>query len=404
MTEPSAALDQSAESLLAHVTDEFLERQSRGEEPDIEDYAQRYPALAAVLRPTLKALRLIAMTPSPLDPEVLGEPSPGTLGDFRIVREVGRGGMGIVYEAEQVSLGRRVAVKMLPFAATLDVKQLTRFQNEARAAAYLHHQHIVPVHYVGCERGVHFYAMQFIDGRSLAAVVAELRRLRARADQKPPAPMNETADVSHGHPVPAAAQALPPDSGSETDQLAALATECSPQDGMTFQTVARLGIQAAEALEYAHQFGIIHRDIKPANLLVDQRGNLWITDFGLAHCQSQAGLTMTGDLMGTLRYMSPEQAQGKRALLDPRTDIYSLGVTLYELVTLEPALPGDDRNDVLRRIVQEEPRPPRQLRRAMPKELESIVLKAIEKNPSDRYATAQDLAEDLRRYLEDKPI
>src|SRR5262249_36174800 len=156
MTEPSAVADPSAEWLLAQVTDEFLERQARGEQPDIEEYATRYPALAAVLRPTLAALRLIAGSPAPVDAD--GEtPLLGTLGDFRIVREVGRGGMGIVYEAEQISLGRRVALKVLPFAATMDPRHLQRFQNEARAAASLEHPHIVPVYGVGSERGVHYY-------------------------------------------------------------------------------------------------------------------------------------------------------------------------------------------------------------------------------------------------------
>jgi tetratricopeptide (TPR) repeat protein len=163
-------------------------------------------------------------------------------------------------------------------------------------------------------------------------------------------------------------------------------------------------VQAAEALEHAHQLGIVHRDIKPANVLVDGRGNLWITDFGLAHCQSQAGLTMTGDLVGTLRYMSPEQALAKRVVVDHRTDVYSLGATLYELLTLEQAFSGRDRQELLRQIAFDEPRPPRRLNRAIPRELETIVLKAMEKNPANRYGTAQELADDLERWLKDEPI
>jgi WD40 repeat protein len=165
-----------------------------------------------------------------------------------------------------------------------------------------------------------------------------------------------------------------------------------------------LGIQAAEALEHAHQLGVVHRDVKPANLLVDGRAHLWITDFGLAHFQSQVGLTLSGDLVGTLRYMSPEQALAQRTLIDQRTDIYSLGASLYELLTLELAFPGNDRQELLRLIAFEEPRPLRRFNKAIPAELEAIVLKAMEKNPADRYATAQALAEDLRRFLEEKPI
>ncbi len=167
---------------------------------------------------------------------------------------------------------------------------------------------------------------------------------------------------------------------------------------------ALLGVQAAEALEHAHQLGVIHRDVKPANLLVDTRGNLWITDFGLAHCQTQAELTRTGDLVGTLRYMSPEQAQAQRAQVDHRTDIYSLGVSLYELLTLEPAFRGNDRQELLQQIAGQEPWPPRRLNKAIPRELETIVLKALSKSPAERYATAQELADDLRRFLDDRPI
>src|SRR5262249_43943686 len=183
-----------------------------------------------------------------------------------------------------------------------------------------------------------------------------------------------------------------------------LSTERSTKQPAYFRSIARLGVQAAEALEHAHSFGIIHRDIKPANLLVDGRGTLWVTDFGLARLQNEVGLTLTGDLLGTLRYMSPEQALGKQGLVDQRSDIYSLGATLYELFTLQPVCPGDDRQEVLRQIEQEEPQPPRGLNAAMPADLETIVLKALVKEPDGRYATAQALADDLRRFLEDKPI
>jgi tetratricopeptide (TPR) repeat protein len=187
-------------------------------------------------------------------------------------------------------------------------------------------------------------------------------------------------------------------------QQGAGSTERSTADPGYFRTVAHLGIQAAEALEHAHQLGVVHRDIKPGNLLVDGRGHLWVTDFGLAHCQSQAGLTMTGDLLGTLRYMSPEQALAQRVSVDHRTDVYSLGATLYELLALEPAFPGSDRQELLRQIAFEEPRPPRRWNYAIPDELETIVTKAMQKLPADRYVTAQELADDLRRFVEDKPI
>jgi tetratricopeptide (TPR) repeat protein len=171
-----------------------------------------------------------------------------------------------------------------------------------------------------------------------------------------------------------------------------------------FRRVAQLGIEAADALGHAHRLGIVHRDVKPANLLLDQEGKLWVTDFGLALVQHNMDLTATGDMLGTLRYMSPEQASSKRGLIDQRTDIYSLGATLYELLTLQPAFPEKDRNELLTKIATNEPRLPRRLNPAIPKDLETIVLKSMAKGPSERYTTAEDLAEDLKRFLDDRPI
>jgi WD40 repeat protein len=292
--------------------------------------------------------------------------------------------MGVVYEAEQVSLGRRVALKVLPFAATMDPRHLQRFHNEARAAAGLHHTNIVPVYGVGCERGVHYYAMQFIDGRTLADIIAQPQGV-------PSADVPTTAEAE----AAASAPTVPP---------AAQATSAAPHDAAYFCQVAEWGAQAAEALDCAHQMGVVHRDVKPANLLVDAVGRLWVTDFGLAQVQSDSRLTMTGDLVGTLRYMSPEQALAKRVVIDHRTDVYSLGATLYELLTLRPAYMGNDRQELLGQIAFEEPVPPRRVNKNVPAELEIVVVKAMEKNPADRYATAQELADDLRRWLEDRPI
>jgi hypothetical protein len=165
-----------------------------------------------------------------------------------------------------------------------------------------------------------------------------------------------------------------------------------------------LAIQAAEALAYAHAMGILHRDIKPSNLLVDARGNLWVTDFGLARFQDEPGLTRTGELLGTLRYMAPELALGHRIVHDPRTDGYSLGATLYELLTKQPVCVGRNRQELLRQITQDEPVAPSRLDPTIPRDLETIVLKAMDKQPERRYATAQQFADDLRRFLEDKPI
>jgi serine/threonine protein kinase len=244
----------------------------------------------------------------------------------------------------------------------------------------------------------------------LAALFRELRHHARRAgdDEEPvvaaarsaPQPVDAEAASTSYEPRAAA----PVAASAETAPRAGLSTEQSIQSVGYFRAVAELGIQAAEALEHAHETGVIHRDIKPANLLVDSRGTLWITDFGLAQCRDQAGMTLTGDLVGTLRYMSPEQALAKRVVVDHRTDVYSLGVTLYELLTLEPAFTGTDRQELLRQIAFEEPHPPQRLNKVIPPELATIVLKAMEKNAADRYASAQEMAEDLRRYLRHEPI
>jgi tetratricopeptide (TPR) repeat protein/tRNA A-37 threonylcarbamoyl transferase component Bud32 len=326
----------------------------------------------------------------------------GPLGDFHIVAELGRGGMGIVYEAIQISLGRRVALKVLPFAAALDAKHLQRFKNEAQAAANLHHQNIVPVYAVGCERSTHYYAMQFIEGKTLAALIQELRYLNDRdiAPQVSQLRSKEPAK-SEVHEGLLESTARLADTWKQTSDFP---TGRSTNNQAFFRTVAKMGKQAAEALEHAHGMGVIHRDVKPANLMIDVRGTLWVTDFGLAQVQTNTRLTMTGDLVGTLRYMSPEQALAHPVGVNHRTDLYSLGATLYELITLEPPLDGRDRQELLRRIAFEEPKPLSRINKAAPAELETIVLKAMAKDPAERYATAQELADDLERFLKDEPV
>ncbi|HEV3448810.1 MAG TPA: serine/threonine-protein kinase, partial [Gemmataceae bacterium] len=408
------ASDQPA---LADLVEDLTARLKAGEAVDLPAYLAEHPVHAAELQRLYPALRLLAdfsqsgsasVPPAVDGSEPMSAPGAavGDLGDFRIIREVGRGGMGIVYEAEQISLGRRVALKVLPFAATMDPRHLQRFQNEARAAASLHHTNIVPVHAVGNERGVHYYAMQYIDGLPLSAVIQELRQqrqLHATDSQSSPAAPDQPT-TAYAAPPGQGDVAGKPDAETARPLQGALSTKLSPTGREFFHTLAQLGEQAALALDHAHERGIVHRDIKPANLLLDGAGTLWITDFGLAQVQSDTKLTLTGDLLGTLRYMSPEQALAKRVIVDHRTDIYSLGATLYELLTLQPAFTGKDRQELLRQIAFEEPRPLRRVRKAIPAELETIILKALEKNPAERYGTARELARDLRRFLDNQPI
>jgi serine/threonine protein kinase/Flp pilus assembly protein TadD len=406
------------ECVLAELVEELARKLQDSETVDIEAYLDAHAPYAEALRSLLPTVHLLAdLGRSAATDNARGQASAvsegGTLGDFRIIRQIGRGGMGIVYEAEQRSLGRRVALKVLPFVGSLDEKQLQRFKNEAQAAAHLHHANIVPVFSVGCDRSVHYYAMQLIEGYTLASLIGQLRRGSGTGPAVIdgiglfPEPLAFSSAKSHAQPRPAE---LPPTQVVTAGSTARDAAAPPPREVMAshdpafFRMVATFGIQAADALEHAHQIGVIHRDIKPGNLLLDAAWKLWVTDFGLAQIQNNAELTMTGDLIGTLRYMSPEQALGNRVGLDHRTDVYSLGATLYELLTLAPSFTGKDRQELLRQIAHEDPRSPRKLNKSIPSELETIVLKAMEKSAADRYSTAQDMADDLRRFLEDKPI
>jgi serine/threonine protein kinase/WD40 repeat protein len=314
------------------------------------------------------------------------------LGDFRIIREIGRGGMGVVYEAEQILLRRRVALKVLPFAAVLDKRSLQRFKNEALAAASLDHPNIVSVYFVGDERGVHFFAMQLIDGQSLAEVIAGLCERSVVSGQLSVAKRADIPATDHGQRT------------TDTHPVARLSTLSGRGGREYFRAVARLGVEAARALAHAHEQGVVHRDIKPGNLMLDAAGQLYITDFGLARVTTDVTMTMTGDLLGTLRYMAPEQVLGRQKVIDHRADIYSLGATLYELLALQPAFGETDRSELLRRIPFDEPWALRKHDRRIPAELETIVHKAMAKSCDDRYQSALELAEDFERFLDYKPI
>jgi serine/threonine protein kinase len=370
------------------LAEEFAERHRRGETPSVSEYVERYPEWANQLRellPPVARMEQMKRLKRASGAQRTDGPRLEQLGDYRIVREVGRGGMGIVYEAVQQSLGRHVALKVLPGHALLDPKKLERFKREAQAAANLHHTNIVPVFGVGEQDGLHYYVMQFIEGQGLDRVVAAWRHSvdggRWMMD----------GGKTDGHALPPT-----PDPAPARDHQPPTANH-PPR----WRQIARIGAEAAEALHYAHQQGTLHRDIKPANLLLDAHGATWITDFGLAKLIDQDGLTSTGDILGTLQYMAPESLQGRA---DARSDVYSLGLTLYELLTLEPPFRGPDMAALLGSVNGAEPPAPRKVNRAVPRDLETIVLKAIARDPAHRYPTAAALAEDLRRYLDDRPI
>lgn len=374
---------------LANIVDEMLRASASGHPVDLEAFCRKNPTWSGELREVYPALTALAeFEISSTDPTRLGSLSldsqpndlPGTLGDFRVIQEIGRGGMGIVYEAEQISLQRRVALKVLPFAGLLDARRLKRFQNEARAAALLKHPNIVGVYSVGCDRGVHYYAMELIDGRSLAESGLKVRSTN-------PA----TTVIPNYRGV-----------ADETARVAGLSTSATTEKREYFRTLARAGIQAADALSFAHEQGIVHRDIKPSNLIVDREGTLFVADFGLASMESNENLTASGDVIGTLRYMSPEQLSGE--MVDGRTDVYSLGLSLYELLLGRHAFSAEKRHDLCRCILESEPPALSKEIPAIPTDLATIIHKSISKDRDDRYSSAEQLASDLRRFLAHQPI
>jgi len=431
------------------LAEEFLERKRKGERPTVAEYLARYPHLVDEIRDVFPVLGLVEdFKPGSGDAtgSFAGAAIPGLekpverLGDFRVLRLVGRGGIGVVYEAEQESLGRRVALKVLSAGSLLDPKQVRRFEREAKAAARLHHTNIVPVFGVGQQDGHHYFVMQFIAGLGLDLVLEDLRRLRQTKPEcgpaagpepsAPPAAALTAAEVAHSlisgrfaedGPIPlgetvtapnaAEAGAAPPPVGPAVRPAAAPSgvavtgsselSAWSDPDRQFYRSVARIGIQVAEALEYANRQGVLHRDIKPSNLLLDGRGNVWVADFGLAKTGEADDLTHTGDILGTIRYMAPERFEGR---CDARSDVYSLGLTLYELVALRPAYEAPDRHALIERVLHDEPERLKKRAPSMPRDLETIIAKASARDPAGRYATAAALAEDLKRFVEDRPI
>jgi serine/threonine protein kinase/WD40 repeat protein/tetratricopeptide (TPR) repeat protein len=445
--------DDPEEDLLVWLAEDFADRRRRGEHPALTEYVDRYPALAAQIRelfPAMVVMEEFGSVAAPAaGPRSAGAMPDGTaprqLGEYRILRELARGGMGIVYEAVQEPLGRHVALKVLPSQIRNDAGRLGRFRREARAAAQLHHTNIVPVFGVGEHEGVHYYAMQLIQGQGLDRVLNEVKRLRKFQCSQPCEPAE--GDASDGQRRPCsrlgltvahglmtgqfvAEEACPvaprsdgnggrapgrapsgPREGSEAvnrrrepssaDRVGGRTELTAQSQAQYFRSVAWIGMQVAEALARAHQQGILHRDIKPANLLLDHQGTVWVTDFGLAKAEGTEELTTPGDVVGTVRYMAPERFHGRA---DRRSDIYSLGLTLYELLTLRPAFEGADRATLVEQLLHQEPPQPRTLEPRIPRDLETVILTAIAKEPDRRYQSAGDLASDLRRFLGDRPI
>jgi WD40 repeat protein/serine/threonine protein kinase len=409
----------SERSLVELLADDFLARHKQGDRPTIREYCDKHPELADEIRDVFEALLMVEdLKPGSSD----GSGSHGDsvpvggkrleqVGDYRILAEIGRGGMGVVYEAEQQALGRRVALKVLLRTAAGDGSALVRFQREAKAAARMHHTNIVPVFDVGQDGEHLYYVMQLIHGQGLDGVIHDLKRLRGQA-QASPAPEEKSIAASlvlgrfeqekladaNDPRATAAYEGTRPSSALLPGQSDLSSVESNRR--AYYRSVAQIGVQTASALSYAHARGIVHRDIKPGNLLLDATGNVWVTDFGLAKT-GDVGMTHTGDILGTIRYMAPERFRGQ---CDVRADVYALGMTLYELLTLKAAYVSGDRLKLMELIRNSEPASPRSIDARVPRDLETIVMKALDKDVRRRYQSADEMVEELQRFVNDEPI
>lgn len=367
--------EQTVEALAA----EFVECLRGGQTPAISDYTERYPQLADEIRDLFPMLARLETLAPRMTGENPGEPRKGdSVGPYLLLGEIGRGGMAIVFDAEDERTGQRVALKILPTVRSEQFRE--RFRREARSNQRLHHTHIVPVLDSGESAGLQYIAMQRIDGSSLQCVLQDVIAMRS----------TQSVEKAPATRPPASTVHLMRDPTDDPQQA----------DRRYIGNVVRIGIQVAEAIAHAHAQGVFHRDIKPSNVLLDRQGDAWVTDFGLAKVEGD-DLTRTGDIVGTPRYMAPERLRGE---FTAASDVYSIGITLYELLAYRPAFMESDRVRLLHQIETARPPALRTLNAAVPRDIETVVSTAISRDPRHRYESVADLAQDLRRAADGEPV
>lgn len=392
------------------IAEEFALAIREGKNPSIDDYAQRHGDPSGELKTLLASVAMIEGLKSSSGPRSQNTMSSlQQLDDYQIVRETGRGGMGVVFEAIHQSLGRRVAIKVLSYSLLDQPKHLARFRREARAAARLQHPNIVSVFGVGQSDDQHYFVMDYIRGVSLR------QWLQSQMDGKTLELPTDSISLSHSDSadtnIDLQSDATTTDSidsqqttpNQREITYAAKIGQSIPTDSNSpsyFRWVAKIGATITDALDYAHGQGVLHRDIKPANLLLDQKGTIWIADFGLAKLTEQDA-TMTTDVVGTPQYMAPESFESQ---YDAASETYCVGLTLYELITQRPAIEGKGTSDTIRKAIEGVTVSPRKLNPNIPRDLETIILKSTSVDPANRYAQAADFRDDLQRFLDDRPI
>ena len=382
---PEDAHDGASEQLLDSIVDEFTSQIRAGLNPQVADFQERYPQLHCQLEELLGSVKAIESLKSTAAGKAGSSasfhrtqfPMPETIGEYQVLSELGRGGMGVVYLGKHQTLGREVAIKVLPPSLAASEDRVDRFQSEAQAAARLHHTNIVGVFGVGQNDSFHYYVMDFVAGRGLDEFIRERKKKRCESD-------SDSSSYSDS-----SSSSQPPHASTHSDQA-------------HFRWAARVGADLADALAYAHGQGVLHRDLKPSNFLLGDDGIVRITDFGLAKLSgSDVHLTKTGDLIGTPQYLAPESLKGQ---YDARSEVYCLGLTTYELIASVPAFAGGSPAEVLNNITTIRPTKLRKLNSKIPSDLSTVIEKAISLEPESRYPDAQAFRDDLLAFSDGRAI